>query len=224
MTAVPAAGPPTASASLVELLRRYPVLHPPVSTAGAAVTIVLRDGADDVETLLIERATNPDDPASGHVALPGGRVEESDGSLASTALRELREEVGLVTADFAGPLRFVGASPARRFGVHVGVFAAAIAATGGPPTIGDPDEVAHVFWLPRKSLSESRLVTQAGERGPIRVFASVHEGHVVWGFTRRILREFFGLPQEDQPLGPVVSQAPAEPVAPRDPRAPERPP
>jgi len=26
--------------------------------------------------------------------------------------------------------------------------------------------------------------------------SAVHEGHVVWGFTRRILREFFDLPRE----------------------------
>ena len=200
-------------------LERFPVLHPPVSTAGAAVTVVLRDGLTDVETLVIERAANPQDPASGNVALPGGKVDERDGSLAATALRELREEVGLATSDLAGPLRFVGAVPAPRFRLHVGVFAAALAETGRPPTIGDPEEVAHVFWLPTAALAESRLVGRTWEGDSRRVFASVHDGRVVWGFTRRVLRDFFGLPAEDASEGPVYAPAPdtSAPPATEDP-------
>jgi len=202
LAAGPTPRPPRTSA--VDVLARFPVLRPPVSTAGAAVTIVLRDGSAEVEILLIERATNPDDPASGEVALPGGHVHEGDGSLAATALREMREEVGLGPGDLTGPPRFVGVSPAPRFGLHVGVFAAGLSAAAGPPVVGDPDEVAHVFWLPQAALSESRLLTRETERGPVRVLGTIYEGHMVWGFTRRVLREFFGLPLEDQPVGPVL--------------------
>lgn len=197
---------PSASSSLGELLGRFPVLRPPLSTAGAAVTIVLRNGPSGAETLLIERATNPEDPASGEVALPGGRVEERDGSLLTTALRELREEVGLGPADLTGPTRFVGSVPAPRFGLHVGVFVAQLSETGAPPTIGSPTEVAHVFWLPSGTLAESRLVTRETVRGPTRVLATVHNGHLVWGFTRRVLRDFFGLPPEDSAEGPVLPE------------------
>jgi 8-oxo-dGTP pyrophosphatase MutT (NUDIX family) len=204
--ASPVPGTPRAAAA--SWLDRFPVLHPPVSTAGAAVTLVLRDGLSDVETLVIQRASNPEDPASGDVALPGGRVDERDGSLAATALRELREEVGLGSSDLAGPLRFVGAVAAPRFRLHVGVFAAALAETGGPPTIGSPEEVAHVFWLPAGALAESRRIDRAWDGGTRRVFASVHEGHVVWGFTRRVLRDFFALPPEDAPDGPVYAPPP----------------
>ncbi|HTT15972.1 MAG TPA: CoA pyrophosphatase [Thermoplasmata archaeon] len=199
------------SRSAAELLERHPILHPPVSTAGAAVTIVLRDGAHGPETLLIERATNASDPASGDVALPGGRVEDRDGSLATTALRELREEVGLGAGDLAGPLRFVGATPAPRFRLHVGVFAARLGDAAGPPTVGSPTEVAHVFWLPLRSLAESRFVTRNGPTGPRPVRATVHEGHVLWGFTRRVLREFTDLPPEDRPEGPVTVSTHGDP-------------
>ncbi len=207
----------------VALVERFPALRPPISTAGAAVTIVLRDGARDVEVLLIRRANDPQDPASGDVALPGGRVDDRDSSLAATALRELREEVGLGLSDLDGPLRFVGATPARRFGLTVGVFAAVLGSSATSPRIGDPAEVAHVFWLPRPTLVEGRPITLDLDRGPLRVTASVHDGHVVWGFTRRVLRDFFGLPTEDPPIGaafPDVVGAdeppPAPPTSPGD--------
>ncbi len=199
------AGPDAASAR--ELVERFPVLRPPVSTAGAAVTIVLRDGASEVETLLIQRAINPEDPASGDVALPGGRVDEGDGSLAVTALRELREEVGLGAADLAGPLRFVGATTARRFSVHVGVFAALLSGAAASVTVGSPEEVAAVFWLPRSSLRDSQLVTRESAGASRRVFGTLHGGHLVWGFTRRVLREFYGLPPDESP-GPSSAAAP----------------
>jgi 8-oxo-dGTP diphosphatase len=195
--------------SAAELLARFPVLRPPISTAGAAVTLVLRDGESTVETLLIRRAENPDDPASGDVALPGGHVEERDGSLANTALRELREEVGLGPTDLEGPLRFVGANLARRFGLHVGIFAVKLAATAAVPTVGSPEEVASIFWLPERALAQGRLVIRDTDAGPLRVMASVYDGHLVWGFTRRVLREFFDLPSEDPTQGPAFSQVSA---------------
>jgi 8-oxo-dGTP pyrophosphatase MutT (NUDIX family) len=200
-----------APAALADLLGRFEVLAPPVSTAGAAVTIVLRQGAREVETLLIVRADNPDDPAAGDVAFPGGHVSDADGSLVSTALRELDEEVGLTESDLAGPPRYVGTELAPRFGLRVGVFAAALAPVAQSPTARSPEEVAHVFWLPRSALGQTRTVTREIPRGSISVHATVVGGHVLWGFTRRVLRQFFGLPTEDELLGPAFAHAPSPP-------------
>lgn len=203
-----ASPPPRGSGSAAELVRRFPSLRPPVSTAGAAVTIVLRDGRSDVEALLIERTVSPSDPASGQVALPGGRVDERDGSLAATAVRELREEVGLSAEDLDGPPRFVRCTPASRFGLTVGVFAAELAAAARPPAAESPEEVAHVFWLPRGALLTGRAVERSDRGQPRTVLATVHEGHIVWGFTRRVLRDFFDLPAEDPAAGPVLPPRP----------------
>lgn len=186
------------------LLARFPVLAPPVPTAGAAVTIILRDGAQEVETLLIVRATNPEDPASGQVGLPGGHVDEEDDSLLATALRELEEEVGLEEADLAGEPRFVGTQFARAFDLHVGIFAAALGPAAEAPVPANLKEVAHVFWLPRSALGETRRVTRDTIFGPIEVNATVIDGHVLWGFTRRVLRDFFGYPREDELGGPAL--------------------
>ncbi len=203
----PVPGSPYGSApdSLGDLLGRFPVLAPPVHTAGAAVVMVLREGLHETEALLIVRAQNPEDPASGHVAFPGGHVGEGDGSLETTALRELEEEVGLSRSDLDGPLRFVGATPARAFHMTVGVFAAALGPVAHVPAPRSPEEVAHVFWLPRSALADTHLVTRDSARGPFQVPATVVDGEVLWGFTRRILREFFGFPTEDELLGPAFA-------------------
>ncbi len=196
-----------APASLEALLNRFPVLAPPVPTGGAAVMIVLRDGLSEVETLLIVRATRPGDPASGDVAFPGGHVAEEDGSLLRTGLRELEEEVGLGESDLAGPARFVGTRFAQRFGLHVGIFAASLGPRGRAPTARDSNEVSHVFWLPRSALGLTRRVVRETVFGPLEVNATVVGDEVLWGFTRRVLRDFFGLPTEDDLGGPVFAKA-----------------
>lgn len=198
----------TAPDDLEALLARFPEVSPPVSTAGAAVSIVLRQGLKEVETLLIVRATHPTDPGSGQVALPGGRVDDGDGSLASTALRELEEEVGLSRTDLAGPLRFVGTQPARAFGLTVGVFATVLGPVAGRPSPRSPEEVATVFWLPRSALAVTHKVTRDTVIGPTEVRATLVHGEVLWGFTRRVLRQFFGLPTEDELSGPAFARRP----------------
>ncbi len=203
--------------ALAALLERYPVLAPPTPTAGAAVTIVLRNGLREVEALLIVRATNPDDPASGQIGLPGGRVAESDDSLLGTALRELEEEVGLTRSDLARDPRFVGTRPARAFNLHVGVFAAELGPHARAPATEDTKEVAHVFWLPRSALAGSRRVPRETVRGTVEVNATLVEGQVLWGFTRRVLRDFFGLPTEDDLGGPALPREGAPPSPPTPP-------
>lgn len=203
--------PGTAPEALSDLLARYPALAPPVSTAGAAVVIVLRDGRSEVETLLIERTERADDPASGQVAFPGGHVADGDGSLATTALRELEEEVGLDRADLTGDLRYVGTLLAVRFGVKVSIFATGLAPEARHPTVRSAEEVAHVFWLPRSALGVSRSVVRETTRGPTEVPATVFEGHVLWGFSRRVLCQFFGVPTEDEAIGPVFPPRPPPP-------------
>lgn len=214
MTEGPAPLAGEAPASIPDLLGRYPVLIPPVPTAGAAVTIVLREGEREVETLLIVRAANPADPASGDVAFPGGHVAEEDGSLLATAMRELEEEVGIGESDLAGPAHFFGPRFTQRFGLHVGVFAAALGPAGRGPVAYDAREVAHVFWLPRSALGRTRRVFRETSVGGLEVNATVWEREVLWGFTRRVLREFFGLPTEDDLSGPAFAHDSGPPEAP----------
>jgi hypothetical protein len=38
------------------------------------------------------------------------------------------------------------------------------------------------------------------------------DGHVLWGFTRRVLRQFFDLPTEDERFGPAFAHTPPPPL------------
>lgn len=174
-------------------LDRWPPGDLPSGAAGAAVTVVLREGRKDVEVLLIERSVRETDLASGQVALPGGRAEPTDATMRATALRELHEEVGLGASDLLGTPGLVGVEAARLFDLQVAVYTAAL----GPsptPRAASPREVAHVFWLPVSALDRVETVERATRAGPRNVPAIVHEGHVLWGFTFRILRRFFDRP------------------------------
>ncbi len=204
------AAAPSPDAAVDRWLHRWQAPPPPVTEAGAAVTIVLRPGADGVETLLIERAERAGDPASGQVALPGGHVDPDDRSLVAAALRELAEEVDLRAADLGGPPRYVRTLLAHRFGLRVAVFASALAPVGRSPRPADPGEVAGVFWLPRRALEGARPVVRETSRGPLEVPATVFDGHVLWGFTRRVLLEFFDLPVDE-----AVGAEPRPPPGPR---------
>lgn len=166
---------------------------PPRSAGGAAVLAVLRQGQNDVEVLLIVRAERDDDPASGQIGLPGGHTDEGDATLSDTALRELEEEVGLGRSDLSGPPRFHRLATASVFSLTVGVFAAELGPGHRPPRARDPGEVAHVFWLPRSELRTYRPVVRETSNGPRTVEAVVFNGHVLWGFTRRVLLDLFGI-------------------------------
>ncbi len=174
--------------TVAEILAPFTRPSPSIGGAKASVVVVLRAGSADAEALLIERTVREEDPASGQVALPGGHVEPTDADLEAAALRELEEEVGLGRADLAPPVRYVATLEARRFRMDVGVFAAELAPTGARPVRGSPREVADVFWLPLGRLASSRTILREGPSGPIEVPAVRHDGHVVWGFTLKVLQ------------------------------------
>jgi 8-oxo-dGTP pyrophosphatase MutT (NUDIX family) len=73
-------------------------LGPPTAPRQAASAIVLREGGDGLEVLLVER--NPESRFMGGAwVFPGGSVQADDEGPPGTALRELEEEAGLRLAD-----------------------------------------------------------------------------------------------------------------------------
>jgi 8-oxo-dGTP pyrophosphatase MutT (NUDIX family) len=71
----------------------------------AASVIVLRDGPDGPEVLLVQR--NPEQRFMGGAwVFPGGAVHDEDGSPAEAGRRELEEEAGLPLPDSSGFVPF----------------------------------------------------------------------------------------------------------------------
>jgi len=86
------------------LARRPPKLHPvdpDKVRVRAAVAIIARPVPGDLELLFIRRAAFENDPWSGDIAFPGGRVNAPEEPPRLTAERETREELGIDVAENA---------------------------------------------------------------------------------------------------------------------------
>ncbi len=159
----------------------------------AAVALVVSLHGDDCRILFIERAAHPDDPWSGNIGFPGGKVEDGDEGCRRAAERETLEEVGL---DLSGA-RFLG----RLSDVHgahlpvlVSCFVYGVDRVDLRLTLSD--EVQDAFWLPLDYLADPahRGVHQfdfAGERfqGPC-INLPYPDKPVLWGLTHRLAMEF----------------------------------
>lgn len=158
--------------------------------ADAAVLILVRIGPRGPEVLAEQRAERPGDPWSGQVGLPGGRVDPGDPSLTATVLRELFEEVGIPPSAIDGPPRLFDLRPARPSGLRVAAFAGQLVADSNASRGPDPAEVATTFWFPLEDLVRVEPRPRPGAPGGILVDSVAFDGHVVWGFTLRLLRDF----------------------------------
>ena len=162
----------------------------------ASVALVLR-ARDPLELLLIKRATSERDPWSGHMALPGGRRDESDADLLATARRETLEETGVDLVRDGRPLgRLEDVAPTspRLPKLTISTFVFGVQAHVDARVASR--EVERVCWV---SLADLRAVSTRAEveiplPGGVRSFPSFHVlGEHVWGLTYRILDRFLEL-------------------------------
>jgi 8-oxo-dGTP pyrophosphatase MutT (NUDIX family) len=179
------------------LLAHRPSLVSAETARRAAVAMVLRDDAGPVEVLFIERASREGDPWSGHMAFPGGRVEELDDTTRAAAERETHEEVGLSLegAETLGRLDDMHGLPATATQLAVSAF---VFYVSQPGTLIPNHEVREAFWFPLDSLLRpERFVEHPMQRGSRTHFPGILVGepgrHVVWGLTYRFLEGFLEL-------------------------------
>jgi 8-oxo-dGTP pyrophosphatase MutT (NUDIX family) len=158
----------------------------------AGVAVVLREGPRSAEVLLIERAHHPSDPWSGHMAFPGGRMDDSDESTRATAARETFEEVGLSLegAEYLGHVDELTGN--RRRTPRLVVAAHAFHVRDHGELTLDPTEVQQALWFPLAGLHDrERQVEHVIQDMPEARFPGVLVGepgrHVVWGLTFRFL-------------------------------------
>lgn len=166
----------------------------------AAVAAVLRT-RPAVELLFIRRAEHPLDPWSGHMALPGGRIDPGDRTPLDAARRETLEEVA---ADLAREAELLGELsplqvPARtgRTGMRIHPFVFELRRDDNGAGLWPNHEVEELVWIPLGFLAHpghrSRLrFTPAGTSRSLDLPSVVWEGRTVWGITLRIVDELVG--------------------------------
>lgn len=183
-----------------QLSRRLPPLEnlkiEPERGRQAAVSITLRNHDGRAELLVIQRAENPRDHWSGHLALPGGRADAVDADLIATAARETHEEVGidlLSGGSFIGRLQTLAPKNPRLPQIEITPL---VALAPSQFSLQLNHEVAAAFWIAVGELKrqgrasffnwlvdgiERQWPAYPSERGPI------------WGLTERILTDFLAL-------------------------------
>jgi 8-oxo-dGTP pyrophosphatase MutT (NUDIX family) len=183
----------------VDTLRRRLADHVPQRATGpgliqAAVAIVLAPGErGELDLLFIRRAEEPADPWSGQMALPGGRREDDDPDLMTTAMRETFEEtaVELPRQSLLGELDDLAPTTPVLPPIMVRPF---VFGLGDKPEVVPSPEVALHLWTPLDGLPGSLGESEVSVRGVDLTRPAYLIGpHVVWGITYRILSRFFEL-------------------------------
>lgn len=137
--------------------------------------------------LLIKRAERAEDPWSGQIAFPGGKMQPEDRTARDTAVRETLEEVGIDlsrTADFLG-YGTLTTTHTGTMDVVPTVFSMKEEVEAMPN-----EEVASYRWIQLGELlapgsrSSFRLKTP---RSVVELPAYATGDYVVWGLTHRIL-------------------------------------
>jgi 8-oxo-dGTP pyrophosphatase MutT (NUDIX family) len=147
----------------------------------------------DVLHLVLTVRTSSLNQHSGQISLPGGGWEEGDASFQETALRETREEIGIVTdgLELFGPLTPLYIAPSNNV-IHPFVAYVSRRPTFHP----DPSEVAELLEVSVPLIMDpaTRREEEWIWRGaPLHVpFYAVGE-HKVWGATATVLAEFLAL-------------------------------
>jgi 8-oxo-dGTP pyrophosphatase MutT (NUDIX family) len=167
----------------------------------AAVALVLLEGPQGLEIILIKRAERGDDPWSGQIALPGGRYGVGDADLEATAVRETREETGvdLSGAERLGALDDLYPRTSLLPPVVVRPFVFALTRRAA---LVPSDEVQRAFWLPLGRLSEPgvRCEVTVTVRGGAHVLpAYLVDDELIWGMTERIITPFVDLVSQFSP-------------------------
>jgi len=189
---------PEAQYKMAHAIRQKP--HTPPDNARIACTLALLYPQEDKWYLpLIQRQSNdPNDQHGGQISFPGGKQEEEDADLATTALREAEEEIGIQAADvhILGQLTQLYI-PVSNFLVYpfIGYLDYA------PTFTRQESEVQDILKVPMDLLQKSHTMqfTDMKFSNSITVsdipYYNVH-GHVVWGATAMMLSEFLEIIDE----------------------------
>ncbi|MCG3225031.1 MAG: CoA pyrophosphatase [Candidatus Heimdallarchaeota archaeon] len=136
------------------------------------------------EKILMTKRSNLVKFHKRQIAFPGGRYDDQDQDLITTALRETYEEVGIKP----GQVEVIGKlNPLETINNHyvhpyVGIISEDI------EIIINPDEVAEYFFVPITKLLDKSTAKKGFIAGGVRLYYSV-EKYKIWGITAGILSD-----------------------------------
>ena len=165
----------------------------------AVVGVLLFDQpGKGLETLLIQRPEKLGDPWSGQVGFPGGRIKNSDNSPRAALRREVEEEVGIDLEPGGEELGTLTIGrPGRNPEVRVQPW---VYALKRKPPLKTNDEVEEAFWVALPVLPSKLTKAQVEIRGQRwTVDCYLVDGHIVWGFTFRVLGDLLTIPEINSP-------------------------
>ena len=157
-------------------------LHP------ASVLVPLQFENSTWQVILTRRSMNMK-KHSGQISFPGGKFEDDDKSLDTTALREAFEEIGLSSFNVS----LLGSLPSHETVTGFRIFPFIGVVSGYETRINSSEEVSEVFKVPLEFLLDSKRYSEHSFtwNGEKRSFLAVPYGpYYIWGATARILYNF----------------------------------
>ena len=175
---------------------------PVASPRQSAVLAPLYEGPEGPTVVLTRRSAHLRSH-SGEVSFPGGRQEDADPDLVTTALREAQEEIALdpATVEVVGRLDRLSTFTSRAE-IHPYVGVLTEAPTG---LVAQPSEVEHILHVPLAELlhpdafHEERWTFPGGVDRPL--FFYEIDGDTVWGATGRMLTQLLSIALGLDPRG-----------------------
>ena len=144
----------------------------------------------------------------GQISFPGGAADPEDDDLRLTALRETCEEVG-VRPDDVEVVGQLDDSPSIS-GFMVTPYVGFIRRPAPYPFRPSHDEVAELIEVPLSHLMDRANVTEEARQIDGRdlvMYSYLFRGHVIWGLTARILKQFLDLVGLSLPLARCASSS-----------------
>lgn len=164
--------------------------------------------------LLFTKRTDRVAHHKSQISFPGGAKDTRDRTLLQTALRESAEEIGLDVAT----VEVLGALDDTPTMVSKYVITPYVAALNGPLLLTvNREEVEEVIELPFEALldgSNPRNERLVVDGAPRQVMAYRYDGHVIWGATASVLKQFLDLARPELE-GPVRSAPACESSSPQ---------
>jgi 8-oxo-dGTP pyrophosphatase MutT (NUDIX family) len=170
--------------------------HFPADPVAAAVLVALVDRPEGLTVLLTERASQLANHAA-QISFPGGRLEPTDPDVASAALREAHEEIGLDPARVS----VIGYLPDHL--VISGFRVTPVLSLVTPPfsITPNPAEVAEVFEVPVSHVfdrgNHKARLRRVGDEDML-LYDIPWQGHSIWGATAGMLLTLVRMVREEE--------------------------